>query len=97
MYAATFKTENGYIDRVYTIEGATLEKIISRFQAIQDLDSLVRMGRIMGDPTDGPALDRLEKFLEKFYAGKITLEDLRNFTVSLSGGSITCIEVVKKE
>ncbi len=96
MYVATFRTDNGYIEHVYTIEGATLEKIVSRFQAVQDLDCLVRMGRLMGDTEDEKALDALENFLIKFYAGKLHIEDLQNFEVNLSEGSIKCLKVEEK-
>ena len=97
MYVATFKTANGYVERMYTIEGSSLEKIVSRLQAIQDLDCLVRMGRLMGNLDDEKALDSLENFLAKFYAGKLHLEDLQNFQVELSAGSIVCVKVEEKD
>ena len=96
MYVATFRTDNGYVEHEYTIEGSSLEKIVSRFQAVQDLDCLVRMGRLMGDTDDEKALDGLENFLIKFYAGKLNLEDLRDFEVNLSAGSIKCLKVEEK-
>lgn len=43
--------------------------------------------------TDPSSLDRLESFLDKYYSGDLTVDDLRNLNVDLSLGPIRCTEV----
>ena len=77
---------NGMVHETREFEGKSPKEIISKFNRIQDLDCLVRMGPMYGDD-----VSELETFMDKYHSGNLTFEDLKNMDISLSIGTIKCI------
>lgn len=71
----------------YEFEGETVDSLVAQLNNVQDLRCLVQMG-------DGEkGIKKLEKFLEKYYADKLTVDDLKSLDIDISIGRIKCIDV----
>ena len=77
---------NGMVCEKKECEGDTQEEIILLLYEVQDLDCLVRMGPMFGED-----VSELESFMDKFYNGELTCEDIKKMNIELSIGTIKCI------
>lgn len=71
--------------------------IIRKVEDIQDFGCLLRMGRMEEGKKGQKELSKLEEFLEKYYDGTLTMEDIRKLNVHLSIGDIVCHGVAETE
>lgn len=97
-YAALIEIDSGWLGKEqYLIKGASVKKIIQKFESVQDIPCLIEMGRSQEDPAGQQSLDLLEAFYTKYQNGKLTIEDLALLNVSLSIGSIVCRSIAVGE
>ncbi len=97
MYAAAFEMSSWLGVQEYVFEGESLEEIMSRFEQVQDLGCLVRMGRSEENAAGQKQLDKLEAFLEKYYEGNLTPEDIKTLNVKISIGAFRCLGIAEGE
>ena len=71
--------------------------IIRKVEDIQDFGCLLRMGRMEEGKKGQKELSKLEAFLDKYYDGTLTMEDIRKLNVHLSIGDIVCHGVAETE
>ena len=94
MYAAVLEVHGMYRDkRIY--KGRGLGEIISKFNKVQDLSCLYNMARSMGTDNDAEEAKKLGTLLDKWGRRKLTIDDLKDFEVNLSIGSIRCYDVLE--
>lgn len=90
-YAALIEIDSGWLGKEqYLIKGASVKKIVQKFESVQDIPCLIEMGRSQEDPAGQQSLDQLEVFYGKYQNSKLTVEDLAALNVSVSIGSIVC-------
>ncbi len=97
MYAAAFVMNSWLGVQKYIFEGESPEEIMSCFGQVQDLGCLVRMGRSEENAAGQKQLDKLEEFLEKYYEGSLTIEDIRALDITISLGGFRCLGVAEGE
>ena len=96
MFAALFEIESWLGTEQYIIEGDTASEMLSRFENVQDLECLVRMGQNEERSSAGKkAIKALEYLLDKHYSGSLTYKDLLELDVKISIGAIKCIAIVE--
>ena len=96
MFAALFEMESWLGTKKYIFEGGTASEMLSRFEEVQDLGCLVRMGQHEERSVAGKrAIKALEDLLDKHYSGGLTNKDLLELDVRTSIGAIKCITVVE--
>jgi hypothetical protein len=93
MYAA--RIQMGWVDKCF--EGETATDIIREAEAYQDFGCLVRMGRMEEGEKGQKEIDKLEAFLDKYYDGSLTMEDIKGLNVKLGIGSIVCSGIADGE
>lgn len=95
MYAALFELTGwtGLQQRIF--EAESVGELFYKFNQIQDLCCLVRMGRARERKKGQKALDLIEELIEKYYDHALDIEDLLRMDVQLSIGSIKCVCVVE--
>lgn len=71
--------------------------IIKQVEEIQDFSCLLRMGRSEEGKKGQEQLNELEKFLDKYYDGSLTMEDIKKLNIRLSIGNIFCYEIMEAE
>ena len=71
--------------------------IIQKVEDIQDFGCLLRMGRMEEGKKGQKELSKLEAFLDKYYDGTLTMEDIKKLNVHLSIGDIACHGVAENE
>ena len=71
--------------------------IIAEAENDQSFDCLLQMGRMEGTRKDQKELDKLRAFLEKYWDGTLTMEDIRGLNIHLSVGSIVCLGIAETE
>lgn len=76
-------------------EGDTPNEIMKSVEKVQDFECLLRMGREEEDKKGQKELDKLESFLQKYYEGELTIDDIRSLNIKLSIGDIVCNEVTE--
>ena len=90
MNAALFEMDSWLGHQKYIFEGEDASEILSKFERIQDLSCLVRMGRSEEGKKGQKQLDKLEEILEKHYSGELTMDDLKTFDIKISLGAMNC-------
>ena len=56
---------------------------------------MLRMGREEEDEQGQKELDKLEKFLDKYYDGALELSDVEQLNIDLFVGSIVCLGIAE--
>ena len=98
MKAALFEMESWLGNEQYIFEGDTASEMLSKFENVQDLGCLARMGRRQEHSAEGKkAIDDLEVLLDKHYAGVLTDDDLLSLDIKISIGAIKCSAIVEGE
>jgi len=95
MYAAVLEFKSWVGTEVYLFLGKTVRSVVYQFEQVQSLSCLVSMGRMEEDEEGRKELDKIAAFLKKYHTGKLTIEDLKAFTFSLSVGSFRCVEAAE--
>lgn len=96
MFAALFEMESWLGTEQYIFEGDTASEMLSRFENVQDLGCLVRMGQHEERSSAGKrAIKALEDLLDKHYSGSLTNKDLLELDVKISIGAIKCVTIVE--
>jgi len=85
-YAA--RIEIGWFNDVF--EGDEPWGIIAGVEGVQDFGCLMGMGRSRENAKGQKELDKLEKFLQKYYSRELTMEDIKGLNIKLSIGNIIC-------
>ena len=95
MFAALFEMESWLGTEQYIFEGDSASEMLSKFEAIQDLGCLVRMGRREERSATGKqSINDLEALLDKHYSGTLTNNDLLGLDIKISIGSIKCVAIL---
>ena len=97
MYAALFELESWLGLQKYIFEGESASEIFNKFERVQDLSCLVRMGRGEEGKRGQKQLDKLEAMLEKYYSGELEMADLAAFNIKISLGAMACTAVAEGE
>ena len=98
MKAALFEMESWLGNEEYIFEGDSASEMLSKFENVQDLGCLVRMGRREERSAAGKkAINDLEALLDKHYAGELTDADLLSLDIKISIGAIKCLAIVEGE
>ena len=92
-YAAVFKL--GWL--VQCFEGDEPREIIEEVEKVQDFECLLEMGRMNERGLGQIELDKLAVFLEKYHDDTLTMEDIKNFDITLSVGSLSCLGIGETE
>ena len=85
-YSAVF--EIGWM--TVNAEGETPDDLVRKIEEAQDLQCLVQMAGAMGTKKDKQEIQKLIAFLDKYGAGELTIEDVKNLDLKLSVGSLKC-------
>ena len=88
MVGAIFFTDTDHGGHDYFYIGEDANDLITQFNEDQNLTCLPEMGRSMGTRKDKIVLKKLDAFLTKYYDGKLTMDDIKDFSVNLSIGYI---------
>ena len=95
MYAALFEV-NGWVGiEQHIVRGNDAADLLYAFEDIQHLYCLVRMGRVEEEAEGQKMLDKLEEILDKRDRGSLTNKDLLTLDITLSIGTIKCVEIVR--
>ena len=94
MYAACFSIAGWAGLQEYICSGEKLMDIADKFNNIQDITCLAMMAQQMG-AEDPETIDKLLHFVERYEKGRIQSKDLEHFDVSLSVGSMKCLNLCK--
>lgn len=86
-YAAKFKIS--YLE--VTVASDTLVGLIDQLWKSQDLSCLSRQSQMMGTEGDVVVAERLDRFLEKYYAGSLRCKDIQDMQFDFSIGSLMCV------
>lgn len=84
------------LDR-YLFTGESAEAILVKLNQVQDLECLMRMGEMFGDPLAAEAAPKLAEILEKCQFGELTLQDLEGLSIKLSVGGLRCTAIAEGE
>ena len=87
--------ELGWIKKWF--EGNDPCEILRQVEEYQDFDCLLRMGRMEETKKGQKELSILEAFLDKYYDGTLTMEDIKKLNVHLSIGDIACHGIAETE
>ena len=90
MYAAVFEMTGWMGKQQYIFRGDSASDLLSKFERVQDLGCLVRMGRFQENKKGQKELDKLEAVLDKYYDGSLEPDDLLELDISISLGTIKC-------
>ena len=71
--------------------------IIRKVEQIQDFGCLMEMGRMSEGRRGQEELDKLEAFLDKYYKGSLTMDDIKNLNVHLSIANLICHGIAETE
>ena len=71
--------------------------IIRKVEEIQDFDCLMRMGQEEESGEGQKELAKLQAFLDKYYDGSLTLDDIKDLNIELIPGDIVCLGVAENE
>ena len=71
--------------------------IMREAERVQDFRCLLQMGRMQEDKNGQKELSKLEDFLEKYYGGSLTMDDIKTLDIHLSIANITCLGVANSE
>ena len=82
------KIEIGWVNKWF--KGETPSEIVNAVEEYQDFGCLISMGRLNEEKRGQKELDKLEKFLEKYYARELTMEDIEKLEIHLSIGDVIC-------
>ena len=94
MYVAIFELYGGY--RMQSLcKGENANELFDAFNKVQSLDCLVSMGSSRERAKGKKELAKLESIIAKRYANNLTIEDLAGLDVTLSIGSIKCLEIAE--
>ncbi|MBR5317673.1 MAG: hypothetical protein IKU39_07250 [Lachnospiraceae bacterium] len=94
MVAAVIELKSWMGTHQHFMIGETPSEIIEKFEDIQDLHCLARMGRQREETAEGQkALDKLDAFLKKVDSGRLTLRDIMKFSFQLEVGSFRCLGI----
>ena len=93
MNAGLFEMDSWLGHQKYIFKGEDASDILSKFERIRDLSCLVRMGRANEGKKGQKQLDKLEKILEKYYSGDLTMDDLKDFDIKISLGAMKCSDI----
>ncbi len=96
MYAALFEMTSWMGTEQYIFTGNTASEMLSRFEDVQSLECLVRMGRREERSASGKkAINDLEALWDKHYSGALTNDDLLGLDIKISIGSIKCVVILE--
>ncbi|MBR3016774.1 MAG: hypothetical protein IKH57_06805 [Clostridia bacterium] len=87
--------EIGWIKQCF--EGDDPWDIITAVSEVQALSCLLLMGRGQEGKKGQKELDKLEKFLEKYHDGTLSMEDIKNLDIHLTAGDIVCHGIAENE
>ena len=91
----TAKIKIGWLTDSFS--GDTATEIMQAVEQFQDFDCLMSMGRSNEGKKGQKELDKLSMFLDKYYSGNLTIEDIQQLDVRLSIGCIKCLELVEND
>ena len=91
MFAALFEMTSWMGCHQYIFDGDNASDLLSKFERVQDLGCLVRMGRGQENKKGQKELDKLEAILDKYYDGSLTTDDLLSLDITISLGTIKCV------
>lgn len=97
MKAALFELDSWLGHQKYIFKGENASEILAKFERIQDLSCLVRMGRGNEGKKGQKQLDALEEMLEKYYSGELTMQDLQAFDVTIGIGGMKCSGIAETD
>ena len=97
MVAAIFEMESMWGPEKHFFEGDDASSLLSQFERVEDLNCLIRMGRMQGPKKDQKELDKLEALLEKHYSDELTMDDLKKFSIKLSLGKLVVSAVAESD
>ncbi len=97
MYAALFEIKGWMGVHKYIFEGKDATELIAEFEKIQDLSCLANMGRFEEKKNGQRQIKTLEDFLDKYYDGNLTIDDIKDFNVKLSIGYMKCLEIADND
>ncbi len=95
MYAALFEMSSWMANEQHVVTGRSASELLRKFERIQSLKCLVRMGRSEEDAEGQKMLDKLEAILKKSTRGCLTNEDLLALDIKISLGTIKCVEIAE--
>lgn len=96
MYAALFEMTSWMGTEQHIFTGNSASEMLSKFEDVQSLDCLVRMGRREERSAAGKkAINDLESLLDKHYSGALTNEDLLSLDIKISLGTIKCVVILE--
>lgn len=97
MKAALFEPDSWRGHQKYIFKGESASDILAKFEQIQDLSCLVLMGRDHEGKKGQKQFDALEKMLDKYYSGELTMQDLQSFDVKISIGAMKCSGIAESD
>lgn len=97
MYGAIFEMECWMGRLHFFTKGKTAGSLLTQFGHEQNLECLLSNGRYQEDKKGQLELDKLEALLKKHRSRKLTVDDLRGFSIKISLGTIKCLELVDGE
>ena len=71
--------------------------IIRKVENVQDFGCLLRMGHMYEGKAGQRELSKLEAFLQKYYDGSLSMDDIKNLDIHLSIGDIVCHSIAQTE
>jgi len=97
MNAALFAMDSWLGHQEYIFTGESAAQIVAKFEDIQDLGCLVRMGRENERGKKREEVAKLAAFYEKYCSGNLSMQDLLSLDASLSVGGIACTEIAETD
>lgn len=97
MVAAVFYMDSWLGHEEHYFEGEDASEILSQFERVQDLGCLSRMARVEGTKRDIKEMEKLDKFLDKYYSGELTMEDLAAFKIEISIGKFGVLKIANND
>ena len=85
----------GWFTRVF--EGNDPCGIIRELEEVQDLECLLRMGRMEEGKKGQKELSKLKAFLDKYHDEKLTMRDIKQLNIHLSVGDLVCQGIAETE
>ena len=87
--------ELGWMKRWFEAEDAC--GIVDEVGKVQSFSCILMMGRANEGKAGQKQLDKLEKFLEKYRNGTLTMKDIEKLNIHLACGDIVCYMIAEGE
>lgn len=95
MHYALFMTVGWAGTAGYISRGNTASELLSEFEKIQPLDSLLFSCHMETGKRKKQAIDSFVSLVQKHRNGNLTMDDLTSLNLSLSVGGVACISVAE--